>query len=404
MRTSIITSLFVIALLLAACQPAVPVPTPQLSETPSPSATSAPSSTAVPTPNATLIPTPGSTSTLTADAQLADQIGAALSGLAEQGSLSGSVLIAKDGQVLLSRGYGLANKEAKLPNTPATKFHLGSLTKQFTAMAILLLQKQGKLNVQDLICKYIEDCPQAWQQVAIHQLLIHTSGIHEINDTAGIREFALHPATPLQLIARFRDLPLDFPPGAKYSYTNSGYILLGYIIENVSGQSYATFMQENIFDPLQMKNSGYDDDQHTGPDHAVGYKDATTPAYFVDKSIAYASAGLYSTVEDLMLWDQALYTDELFPASLRNEMFTPFVPIPSTTLSSGYGWNIGRQFDQPWIYYGSAGPGFTNIIHRFPDATVTIIILTNRQDTALKSLNALIAPMIFGGVWVSPTN
>jgi len=363
-----------------------------------------PASTPVPT---TIFPSPISpspTAPLAADAQLADKIDAVLSSLAEQGSLSGSVLIAKDGKVLLSRGYGLANTESKLPNTPATKFHLGSLSKQFTATGILLLQKQGKLNVQDLICKYIEDCPQAWQQITFHQLLIHTSGIHEINDTAGLEELILHPATPLQIIAQFRDLPLDFEPGTKYSFSNSGYMLLGYIIEDVSGQSYASFIQENIFNPLQMKNSGYDDDQHAGPDHAVGYKDATTPAYFVDPSINYASAGLYSTVEDLLLWDRALYTDELLPASLRDEIFTPFVPIPSTTLGSGYAWNIGTQFDQPWFYYASAGPGFTNIIHRFPNAKVTIIILTNHQDTDLKSLNALIAPIIFGGVWVSPTN
>ena len=361
-----------------------------------------PASTPVP---ATSIPSPMAPSPAAppnTDAQLADQIDAALLSLAEQDKLSGSVLIAKDGAVLLSRGYGLANREEKLSNTPAIKFHLGSITKQFTAMAMLVLQKQGKLNEQDLICKYIEDCPQAWQPVTIHQLLIHTSGIHEINDTAGLRELIARPADPSELIALFHDLPLDFPPGTQYSLTNSGYILLGTIIENVSGQPYAAFIQENIFDPLQMKNSGYGDAQHTGQDHAVGYKDAATPAIYVDNSINYASAGLYSTVEDLLLWDRALYTDALIPASLQEEMFTPFVPIPSTTLHSGYGWMIGTQAGQPWFYYGSGGPGFTNRIHRFPDSKVTIIILTNRQDTDMKSLDALIVPMIFGGVWVSP--
>ena len=389
MRQSVRSALFafaVAAILLSGCAPA-PTPAPT---SPSPAATPAPTSAAA---------APSST-----DAPLADRIDAALSNLAEQGSLSGSVLIARDGQVLLSRGYGLANRDANLPNTPATKFHLGSLTKQFTAAAILLLQQRGKLDVQDLICKYIEDCPQAWQPVTIHQLLIHTSGIHEINDTAGLQELVMHPATPIQLIAQFRDLPLDFPAGEKYSFSNSGYILLGYIIEKVSGQPYATFVKETIFDPLRMQGSGYDDAQNAGQDHAVGYKDAVTPAMHVDNSVNYASAGLYSTVEDLLLWDRALYTDELMPAALRAEMFTPFVPIPSTTLSSGYGWSIGRQFGQPWVYYSSGGPGFTNIIHRFPDSRVTIIILTNRQGTNLAGLNALIAPMIFGGAWVSPTN
>jgi CubicO group peptidase (beta-lactamase class C family) len=272
-------------------------------------------------PTVTLPPSPVPTATLTADAQLAGKMGAALTALAEKGSLSGSILVARDGQVILSQGYGMANIELKTPNTPETKFHIGSLTKQFTAMAILQLQQQGKLDVQESACKYIEDCPEAWQPITIHQLLIHTSGIHEFNDTAGLKELILHKVTPLQIIAQFRDLPLDFTPGEKYAFSNSGYILLGNIIEKVSGQSYAAFLQQNIFDPLQMKNSGYYSDQQTGQDHAIGYKNATTPFQYVDKSINYSSSGLYSTVGDLLLWDQALYTDKLLPASLQDEMF-----------------------------------------------------------------------------------
>lgn len=365
---------------------------PTAADIPLPSPTPAALDTSLPRP------TPG------ADAQIAARLASALNDLAQKGSLSGAILVARDGQVIFSQGYGMANVDLKIPNTPATRFHIGSETKIFTAFAILLLQQQKKLTVQDPICKYIEECPAAWQEITIHQLLVHTSGIPEFNNTPGIQEFILHPATPLQLIARFRDLPLDFKAGERYAFSNSGYMLLGYIIEKVSGQPYAAFLQQNIFDPLQMKNSGYDGDQQTGPEHALGYKNATTPANFVDKSIGYAATGLYSTVGDLLIWDQSLYTEKLLPAALRDEIFTPFVQVPSSDVSSGYGWYIGKQFDQAWMYTSAAGAGFINEINRFPDSKVTIIISTNRQDTDLKGLNALIGPIVFGGVWVSPSH
>jgi CubicO group peptidase (beta-lactamase class C family) len=366
--------------------------------------------TVSPSPTATLIPVqaataiPLSSATPSADDLLATRLNSALNDLAQKGNLSGAILVARAGQVLFSQGYGMANIDLKISNTPTIKFHIGSLTKQFTAFAILLLQQQGKLNVQDPICKYVKECPETWQAITIHQLLIHTSGIPEFNTTPGIQEFVMHPETPLQIIAQFRNLPLDFKPGEKYAFSNSGYMLLGYIIEKLSGQPYASFLQENIFDPLQMKASGYDGDQQTGPDHALGYKNAATPANFVDKSIGYAASGLYSTVGDLLLWDQSLYTEKLMPGSLRDEIFKAFVLLPASDASSGYGWFIGKQFSQPWMFATSAGAGYICEINRFPESKVTIIILTNRQDTDLKGLNALIAPIIFGGVWVSPTH
>ena len=287
-------------------------------------------------------------------AQLDPKIAQTLTDLVQQGKLSGAVLIARDGQVLLSQGYGMANIEQKLPNTPQTKFHIGSITKQFTAMAILQLQQSGKLNVNDAVCKYFDPCPAAWQPVTLHQLLIHTSGIHDINTIPGLMDFVKKPATPLQIIRLFRDLPLDFAPGSKYSFSNSGYMLLGYIIEQVSGQPYAEFLQQNIFKPLHMNNSGYDGNYDL-PGRATGYKDASTPADFVDPSIGYAAAGLYSTVGDLLLWEQALSTDKLIPQALLDKMFTPYVAVPNSILSSGYGVFIGKQFDQPWIWTGSQG-------------------------------------------------
>ncbi len=157
-----------------------------------PSASPTPSTLPSSTPPAA----PTDTSAPSADTQMAAKLDEALSALAGEGKFSGAILVARDGQVLFSQGYGLANVDLQIPNTPAVKFHIGTITQQFTAMAILLLQQQGKLTVQDPVCKYVQDCPAAWAPITIHQLLIHTSGIPDVNNVPGIREFILHPETP----------------------------------------------------------------------------------------------------------------------------------------------------------------------------------------------------------------
>jgi len=164
--------------------------------------------------------------------------------------------VARGGEVLLSRGYGSANLEWNIPNSPATKFRLGSVTKQFTAASILLLEEHGKLKTDDPVKKFMPDAPAAWDKITIFHLLTHTSGIPSFTgfpDYASQEPFA---ATPEKLVARFRDKPLDFQPGEKWSYSNSGYVLLGYVLEKVSGESYEKFVQENIFGPLGMRNTG----------------------------------------------------------------------------------------------------------------------------------------------------
>ena len=385
--------LIIIALLVAGCgaaatESAYPTETPTLASTP------------------TLMPTP----TLSASARLALQIDSSLQALVGQGKFTGSVLVAKDGQVLLSQGYGMADVELDVPNTPQTKFRLGSITKQFTAMAILLLQQQDKLNLQDAICQYITDCPRSWHPITIQQLLTHTSGIHDFSALPGFAEFKLHPATPLQIIEQFRNLPLDFTPGKTFSYSNSGYILLGYIIEKVSGQAYADYLQQAIFQPLQMANTGYDSNRMIIQDRAQGY--ATSPiandnvplthATYIDMSVPYSAGGLYSTVGDLYLWDQALYSETLLPRSVRDEMFTAIAQTGScyadcSTTGYGYGWFIGNQFNQPWVWHSGGIDGFSSEIDRYPAAQVTIILLSNNQDIYVHAIASTIARMIFLG-------
>jgi CubicO group peptidase (beta-lactamase class C family) len=358
-------------------------------------ATLVPTNTTIPTQ--TTIPTVAPTPTLSPEAQLASQIDSYVADLTEKGQFCGSILVGREGKVIISKGYGMANLEHNVPNTPYTKFRLGSITKQFTAMAILMLQQEGKLNVQDPICPYFYACPEAWQPITIHHLLTHTSGIYNFTNASDYLDFNNQFASPNTIIDRFRDMPLDFAPGESWSYSNSGYVLLGYIIERISS-SYALFLQLNIFEPLGMANTGYDHNRDILPDRAQGYSNSITNADYIDMSVPYAAGGLYSTVEDLFLWDQALYTDKLVSQSLRDEMFTPFVPIPDSPYgySYGYGWTIGKLFNQQNFSHSGGIEGFVTIIDRYPESKVVIIVLSNLETADVNAISIKIGGMIFG--------
>jgi CubicO group peptidase (beta-lactamase class C family) len=353
-----------------------------------------------PSPPATALPTAAHAPTQTAENQLVGKIDEFLTALVEQDQFMGSILVARDGKMLISKGYGMANLELEVPNTPQTKFRLASVTKQFTAMAILQLQQQGKLNVHDPICKYIRDCPKAWQPITIHHLLTHTSGIHDYWGTLDIEDFEKKSVSPIQIIDRFRDLPLDFVPGESYYYSNSGYALLGYIIEKVSGQPYAIFLENNIFEPLQMMDTGYDNNRMVIKNRAAGYSSTAANVAYIDMSVCYAAGGLYSTVEDLFRWDQALYTDKLISKPLRDVMFTPFASIsgadPGTEFSYGYGWFVGEHLNHLGVAHWGSMEGFRTAIERYPDDQVTIIVLSNLESTSIGDITTEIARMIFG--------
>src|SRR5580700_4253441 len=233
----------------------------------------------------------------------------------------GSVLVARGDQVLFSKGYGSANLEWGIPDTPSTKFRLGSITKQFTAASILLLEERGKLKVEDPVKKYLPDAPAAWDKMTIFNVLTHTAGFPNYRSTEAI------PITPEKLVARFRDKPLEFEPGEKWNYSNSGYVLLGYLIEKISGESYEKFVQENIFTPLGMKDSGYDSNSAVIERRASGYSPSPkgpVNAGFIHMTIPFAAGSLYSTTEDLLRWEQGLFGGKLLsPASLQ-KMTTPF--------------------------------------------------------------------------------
>ena len=221
------------------------------------------------------------------------------------GKFMGSVLVARGDQILLNKGYGSANLEWNIPNDPSTKFRLGSLTKQFTAASILLLEERGKLSVSDPVKKYLPDAPAAWDKITLYNLLTHTSGIPSFTGFPDYAESEPFATTPANLVARFRDKPLEFEPGTKWNYSNSGYALLGYLIEKVSGESYADFVQKNIFTPLGMKDSGYDSASAIIPHRASGYvagPQGRENAGFIHMSVPFAAGALYSTTEDLLKW------------------------------------------------------------------------------------------------------
>jgi CubicO group peptidase (beta-lactamase class C family) len=222
----------------------------------------------------------------------------------------GSVLVAQNGKVLLDKGYGFANLEWDVPNTPTTKFRLGSITKQFTAASILLLEERGKLKVEDPVKKYMPNAPATWDKITIFHLLTHTSGIPSFTGFSDYESHEAQAMTPGKLVEWFRDKPLEFEPGTKWNYSNSGYVLLGYLIEKISGESYSDFVQQNIFTPLGMKDSGYDSNSAIIAHRAAGYtpgKSNPVNAGFVHMSIPFSAGALYSTTEDLLRWEQGLF-------------------------------------------------------------------------------------------------
>ena len=307
---------------------------------------------------------------------------------------SGSVLIARDGKPIFSRGYGMANYELKMPNAPKTAFRLGSITKQFTATAIMQLQERGKLAVGDSICKYLDNCPAAWQPVTIRNLLTHTSGIPNYTSFPGFFEKnAFQPYTYPGFVDEFRNKPLDFAPGEKFAYSNSGYYLLGLIIEKASGTTYAQFLKDNIFVPLRMYSSGYDDTRTLVPNRASGYVWADKSfvnAPYLNMVIPFSAGSLYSTTEDLLRWEQSLTTEKVLKKKSLDEMFTPFKN------GYGYGWGIGKLGEREMISHTGGINGFSTIIMRFPTDRATVIVLSNNEAGKAGKIGRDLAAIVFG--------
>jgi len=303
----------------------------------------------------------------------------------------GAILLAQKEQIVLDKGYGYANLEWKIPNSPTTKFRIASLTKQFTAVAILLLEEQGKLKITDFINKYMIDAPSDWNKVTLFHLLNHTSGIPNYTSFPDFAAFTTSTKTPEQQIDFFRNKPLNFQPGSNFEYNNSGYVLLGYLIEQISGQSYQDFVLNNIFKILEMNDSGYDSHSEIILHRASGYMVSTNGirnADFLDMSIPYSAGSLYSTTHDLLRWEQSLFGGKILSAESLKKMMVPFKN------DYGFGVRIYSLNEHKIISHAGGTSGFNTKLIYSPDDKLTVIVLANlnalgyvAQDLALKLVN-----------------
>jgi len=306
------------------------------------------------------------------DAPTADQT---IEEYIESQQFSGAILLAQDGDIQLNKGFGKANSSTQINNDADTVFRLASVSKQFTAMAIMILQEQGLLTIEDTVAMHISDYPQG-DIITLKHLLTHTAGIQNYTALSNHVTTQQNHHTPEELIAIFKDLPLEFSPGSEYKYSNSGYALLGLIIEKVSGQSYRDFIQQAIFLPLDMQRSDYAGNHQASDNIATGYMSSGSEANAIDMSVPYAAGALVSTLNDLYKWDQSFYNNTLVSQETKEEMLTPHLS------EYGYGWVIGNLTGTGELNYSHTGGinGFSTIIIRFPDTKKLIVILSNVES------------------------
>jgi len=305
----------------------------------------------------------------------------------------GSVLVVEKDKVLLNQGYGMASLEWAVPNTPETKFRLGSLTKQFTAALVLLLQQDGKLNVNDPVSKYLPDAPKTWEKITLASLLGHTSGIPNFTNDKDFGTWSASARTPAEEIAYFRDKPLDFEPGAKFDYSNSNYEVLGVVIEKVSGKHYGDLLRERIFEPLGMHDTGLDNDELILPKRAQGY--APSPHGLIaarseSMSVPWAAGSIYSTTGDLLKWERGLFGGKLLsPASL----------VAMTTPGKGrYGFGVGidERDGSRVIGHGGGIEGFNTQLTYLPDRQLAVVVLANVNGAIPTTMAAQLLDVALG--------
>jgi CubicO group peptidase (beta-lactamase class C family) len=338
------------------------------------------------------------------DQQISANIDEYMKAAVEIERFSGSILVARDGRAIVSKSYGDANVELGVPNTPKTVFRIASLTKQFTAAAIMILQERGELRVADSICKHLTDCPPTWHAITIHHLLTMTSGIPDVTN------FELGPLRGLpapwdQWLAATKRKPVVFKPGDDFAYTRSAYVLLGFIIEQVSGKPYGDFLQENIFSPLGMNQTGYEEHLRIVKNRATGYRylpdEPITNVPHAEIQRLYAAGGLYSTTEDLLLWDQALYRGKILSADSINAMSTPFKDMHPGK-GYAYGWWASTKRGHREIAHGGNLAGFITYFARYPTERVTIIVLSNNGRGSSGKISDVLSAIVFGDEYEMP--
>jgi len=324
-------------------------------------------------------------SVLAVAAQDASQkLDALVAAYAKNEKFNGAVLVAQKGTILLQKGYGYKNAATGAMNDGNSIFQIGSITKQFTSAVILRLQEQKKLSIRDKLGKYFPALGFA-DSVTIENLLSHTSGIYNYTRNENfMKNDATKPATQEKILALFKNKPLEFLPGSKYSYSNSGYMLLGYIIEKVTGKPYEKVVREMIFTPLQMTHSGFNFTSLQSPDKATGYltlsKSSNTTAGIVDSSVSFSAGAIYTTVGDLYKWDRSLYTEKIISKASLKDAYT------KRQGSYGLGWDIDSAWGKPVYQHGGGIFGFSTFIGRSPQEDICVILFDNKGDGGLQKI------------------
>jgi CubicO group peptidase (beta-lactamase class C family) len=317
--------------------------------------------------------------------------------LASSGRFSGTVLVARDGRVLLDAGYGLADRAGRVRNGPGTIFQVGSVTKQFTAMAIAVLAARGRLRLAGRACAYLPRCPPAWGPITIAELLDHTSGVPNWSSWRITGPLPGEAADPVRaIISQAQRMPLAFAPGSRAAYSNPGYVVLGDIIARVSGMSYPAFLRRAIFGPLRMTRTGVYQGGPAQPGHALGYLASGAVAGTTLTAWSTAAGAIYSTTGDLDRWDQALITGRprLVPPALLAQMLTMHAPCPyhacplPTDHGYGYGWFTGGAGAAKLVNHSGSVDGFWAYNGFYPARDTVVVILSNLDTTAINPISA----------------
>ena len=328
--------------------------------------------------------------------QITTKVDAYMKPVLDVNGFTGFVMVINHGKVLLSKGYGMANYELGVPNTAQTKFHLASVSKTFTAAAIMLLEERGLLKVTDPLTKFILDYPQG-EKITIHHLLTNTSGIANINNFPEYNNWSKFPHTPADLLELFKHQPLDFEPGSRgYTESNSNYNLLAYIIEKLSGKAYGEFLRESIFAPLGMKDTDHDGNPESLlRNRASGYMPSGISDFdnapYINFSIKTGNGSIYSTAEDLYKWDRALYTEKILKKATIEKMF-----------NNNYGWFSGNRLNRRVTRMNGRQPGFQCELQRYIDDDLFIVVLGNSYITTPSLMVNDLAAMVFGEPYQIP--
>jgi len=333
-----------------------------------------------------------------AGAQSTQRMDAVVSYYYSQHQFMGSVLLAKGDQALFSKSYGYADLEWQNTFTPDTKFRIGSITKQFTAACILLLQEEGKLKTSDPVSRFVPNAPAAWKDITLRNLLTHTSGIHNYTDLPDFPKKMALPAKPEEIVAPILTMPLDFAPGEKFSYSNTNYIILGMVVEKASGKPYAEFLQERIFRPLGMNDSGYETPKVVAH-RATGYvykKAVMMDAEPIDMTVPFAAGALYSTPDDLRKWSRGVFRGHLLKPESLEEMTTPFKE------NYGYGVEVVTKDGHKNISHGGGINGFNSSLVYLPQEDVTIVALSNVNGGGPDAITANFVKLFYGAPVILP--